>query len=206
MRGIHFIAAVGGTGSNDAHRRRRCFHNADLHARGVRAQEAAIGKIKGVLLVARGMVRRRVESIETMPLGLDVGSIGNRKPHAAETPHGTVHELRERMQCAVRRKCAGQREIERSKSGEVGCFEKALLGVFQSGRDRSAQVVEKLPDNGTLILWHIAHALAERSDGTAFAKIFQTGRLEGSGIMGGSDELKGFAAKGVNLLLHGKEV
>ena len=152
------------------------------------------------------MVRRRVERIETMPLGLDVGSIGNRKPHAAETTHGTIHQLRERMQSSGRRKCAGQREIERSKRSKVGGFEKTLLGVFQSGRDGSAQVVEKFSDDGPLLLRHIAHALAERGNGTALAKVFQTGRLEGSGIMGRSDELKGFAAKGVNLLLHGKEV
>jgi hypothetical protein len=50
----------------------------------------------------------------------------------------------------------------------------------------------------------MAHALAERSDGAAFAKVFQTGRLEGSGIMGRSDELKGLGAKGVSLLLHEK--
>ena len=138
----------------------------------MRAQEAAIGKIKGILLVAGGMVWRRVERIETMPLGLDVGSLGNRKPHAAETPHGPVHELRERMQGAGRRKGAGQREIERGKGSEVGCFEKALLGVFQSSRDSSTQVVEKFPDDGPLLLRHMAHALAERGDGTALAKVF----------------------------------
>ncbi len=152
------------------------------------------------------MVRWRVERIETMPLSLDVGPIGNRKPHAAETPHGTIHELRERMQGAGRRKCARQREIERSKGGEVGSLEKTLLGVFQSGCNGSAQIVEKFPDDGPLLLRNIAHALAERGDGTGLAKVFQTGRLEGSGIMGQSDKLKGLAAKGVNLLLHGKEV
>ena len=52
----------------------------------------------------------------------------------------------------------------------------------------------------------MAHSLAERSNGTALAKVFQTGRLEGSDIMGRSDELKGLGAKGVSLLLHGKEV
>ena len=80
------------------------------------------------------------------------------------------------------------------------------MGIFQSVGDSSAQVVKKLPDDGPLLLRHIAHALAERGDGAALAKVFQTGRLEGSGIMGQSDELKGLGAKGVSLLLHEKEV
>ena len=76
------------------------------------------------------------------------------------------------MQGAGRRKCAGQREIERSKGGEVGGFKEALLGVLQSSRDRSAQIVEKFPDDGPLLLRHVAHALAERGDGTGLAKVF----------------------------------
>ena len=80
------------------------------------------------------------------------------------------------------------------------------MGVFQSVGDSSAQVVKKLPDDGPLLLRHIAHALAERGDGSALAKVFQTGRLEGGDIMGRSDELKGLDAKGVSLLLHEKEV
>jgi hypothetical protein len=108
------------------------------------------------------------------------------------------------MQGPGRRTCTGQREIERCKGSEVGGFKKTLLRVLQSGRDRGTQVVEKFPDDGTFFLWHIPHSLAERGDRPAFAKVFQTGGFERSGIMSQSNKLKGLAAKGINLLLHRK--
>ena len=56
-----------------------------MHGRGVGAQEASVGKVKGVLLVSRRVIGRRVECIETMPLGVDIRTIGERKSHPAES-------------------------------------------------------------------------------------------------------------------------
>ncbi len=64
--------------------RRALFHRANLHGGGVGAQQAAVGEVKGVLLVARRMIGGRVQRVETMPLRLDVRAIGEREAHAAE--------------------------------------------------------------------------------------------------------------------------
>ena len=56
VRGVDFVAAIGGAGRDDADGRRLRFHGADLDGGGLRAQEAAIGQVKGVLLVAGGVI------------------------------------------------------------------------------------------------------------------------------------------------------
>ncbi len=112
VRGIDFVTAIGRSGRDDTNRWRRVFHHADLNTRSVRAQETAVGKIKSILLVAGGMVGRGVQRVETMPLGLNVGSVGNGKSHAAETAHSAVHQLRERMESSWSGKSAGQREVQ----------------------------------------------------------------------------------------------
>ena len=84
VRGIDFIATISRARRDDADRRRRGFHRANLHGGSVRAQQPAVGQIKCVLLVARGMIGRGVERVEAMPFRFDVGSVGERESHAAE--------------------------------------------------------------------------------------------------------------------------
>ncbi len=62
------------------------------------AQQATVGQIKCVLLVPRRMLRRRVKRIEAMPFGFDVGTVGQRKTHAAKNLNAPIEHLRERMQ------------------------------------------------------------------------------------------------------------
>ena len=123
--GIDFVAAVGRAGGNNAHRRRAVLHHADLHGRRVRAQEAAIGKVKGVLLVSCRMVGGRVQRVEAMPFGLDIRAIGNRKAHAPEAPNRPVEQLRERMKGSRLWKCPRQGEVERRNGSGIGLLKES---------------------------------------------------------------------------------
>ena len=136
MRGIDFVAAIRGAGRDDADRRRAAFHRANLHRAGVRAQQSAIGQIKGVLLVARRMIGGRVERIETMPLRLDVRPIGEREAHAAENLDRAILELRDRMQRAEPRRGAGQRHIDAGKRRGIGVGEQRGLAFIERRGDR----------------------------------------------------------------------
>ena len=84
VRCIHLIAAIRGARSDHAHWRRLRFHDAYLHRRGMRSQETPIGKVKGIQLVARGMIWWSIERIETIPFSLNVRSIGQGKPEPAK--------------------------------------------------------------------------------------------------------------------------
>ena len=60
-------------------------------------QQPAVGQIEGIQLVARRVIRRRVERVEAMPFGFNVRSIGQREPEPAKDPDRLVEQLRERM-------------------------------------------------------------------------------------------------------------
>ena len=57
---------------------------ADLDGVSMRAQQPALPEIKRVLFIARRMLGRRVECIETVPLGLNVRPVCKGETHSAE--------------------------------------------------------------------------------------------------------------------------
>ena len=59
-------------------------HRADLHGRGVRAQQVPALDEEGVLGVARRMVVGEVERAEVVPVGLDLGAVLDRVAEARE--------------------------------------------------------------------------------------------------------------------------
>jgi hypothetical protein len=112
------------------------------------AEKPPVGKIEGVLLVARGMVGGSVQRIKAVPLGLDVGAVGDGEAEPAEDLDGAVDQQGER----VERPSLGSRTregcVDGSERGRVGlCGEGAFL-LLKRGRDGGAQVVEKLPMTG----------------------------------------------------------
>ena len=79
------VAAVDAAAGEHLHRRLVLFHRADLHVRGVRAQQELVDiEEERVLRVARGMIGREVERLEVVPVGLDLGAGIDRVAHLAE--------------------------------------------------------------------------------------------------------------------------
>jgi hypothetical protein len=102
VRGIDLVPPVRRPWSDDPDRRRSVFHGADLHRAGVRAQEAAVGEIEGILLVARRVIGRRIQRVEAVKLVLDVRSFCECETHAAEDLDRASCSWRDRVQRARR--------------------------------------------------------------------------------------------------------
>src|SRR6476646_1888259 len=98
VRCVEFVAPICRTGGNHADRRRRRFHRADLHGGSVGPQKSPIGQIKRVLFIAGGVVWRRIQSIEAIPLRFDIGTLGKRKAHSSENLNSALVHLMKRMQ------------------------------------------------------------------------------------------------------------
>ena len=60
------VAAINPARRDKAKRRPGVFHDPDLHRRGMRAQQAPVGKVKGVVHGARGMMFRDIQGAEVM--------------------------------------------------------------------------------------------------------------------------------------------
>ena len=96
------------------------FHGADLHGRGVGAQQQAvalralllIGDEERVLGVARGMVGRKVERLEVVVIAFDLGAFGDGVAHLDEDRDQFVQGAQDGMAHAQRTLDAGQRDVE----------------------------------------------------------------------------------------------
>ena len=182
MGGVDLVAAVSGPGRNDADRGWTRHHGADLDGRGVRAEQPSVGKVEGVLLVARRMVGRCVQRVEAVPLGLDIGAVGDRKPEPAENLHGTIHQQGERVKRSRLLRGAGKRGINRGQRHGVGLQGESGLFLLERRRDSGSQVVEKLAHDGTLLLGEGAHPLAQQGDRTGLAEVADASLLHRRGI------------------------
>ena len=60
----------------------------------MRSQQAPVGQIKGIELVAGRMIRGRVERVKAMPFGFNVRSVRQREPEPAKDPDRLVEQLR----------------------------------------------------------------------------------------------------------------
>ena len=85
--GIQFVGAEGAPDRDDVDRQFAGQQGADLHRRGVGAQQlpGSFGRdVEGVLLAARRMVGREVQGVEVELLGLDLGALGQFPAHRHE--------------------------------------------------------------------------------------------------------------------------
>src|SRR5215813_9635955 len=98
VRCVELVATIRRARGNHADRRRRRFHRADLHGGSVGSQKSPIGQIKRVLFVAGGVVWRRIQSIEAVPLRFDIRTFGERKTHSSENLNPALVHLMKRMQ------------------------------------------------------------------------------------------------------------
>jgi dihydroorotase-like cyclic amidohydrolase len=98
MGGINLITAVGGTWGDDPNRGRVRHHRSDLDRGSMGTKKSAVGEIKCILLVAGWVIGRRVQGIKAVPLGLDIGAIGDCKPEPAEDLNRAIHQQGKRVE------------------------------------------------------------------------------------------------------------
>ena len=206
VRGVDLIAAIRGAGGDDADGQcLRGFHRANLHAGGVGAQQAAIGKVEGVLLVAGGVIGGRVQRIEAVELGLDLRSLGQNEAQATQRADGEIADLSEWMQRAISRaRTAWERDVDAFDGfGIERGLESKFLRLDAVG-NRGAHVVEF----GTYFLFlidgHVTHVLAQRGDAAFFAEEVHANGFERGFILRGGESREGVGFEGVELCEHGK--
>ena len=100
------IAAIGAARRNDAVGRLTRFHGADLHRRGMRAQQQprailALGEIERVVHLPGRMLGRDVEGGEIMEIVLDVRPLSDGKTHIAKYRHHFIEHLADRVDAAL---------------------------------------------------------------------------------------------------------
>ena len=92
------IAAVSPARHDDPDRWFRFHHSANLDRRGMGAEHQTVvvvraRKVKGIMLLARRMVRGDVERREVMPVILDVRAFGDAELHFPQDRHHLVDGL-----------------------------------------------------------------------------------------------------------------
>ena len=123
-------------------------HVAHLHAGGVRAQQAAVAEIEGVVHRARRMVRREVQRLEVVPVVLDLRAVGELVAQPGEDVGDALERAPDRMQAAARAVDARQGDVDglgRQARGERGIFERGLARG-DGGGERIARPVDRLAD------------------------------------------------------------
>ena len=205
MRGIDLVAAVGGAGGNDADRGRVRHHGPDLDRGGVGAEKPPVGKIEGILLVARRMVGGGVQRVEAVPLGLDVGAVGDGEAEPAEDLDGAVDQQGERVERTRLGSRAREGCVDGSERGRVGLGGEGVFLLLKGCRDGGAQVVEKLPHDGSLLLGEGAHSLAEQRDGTGLAEEADACLLQRRGVGRSRDCGERLDPELLDLGFHGRD-
>jgi hypothetical protein len=203
--GVHFIASISRAGRNHADRRRRILHGADLHGRGVGAEKPAVRQIKGVLLVARGVIGRGVEGVEAMPFGFHVRTFGERKAHPPENADPAIEHLGEGMQAAQLGGDAGKRDVDVLELACLPRGAKALGGLLDCGRDGAARFVQEFADNRALFLAERFHPIGPRRDAAGAAKVANAGRVERLLVGRGGDFSQRRVAELFQLVRHENE-
>ena len=198
VSGVDFVAAVGGSGGDDADGEFfDGFHGANLHAGGVGAEKATVVEVEGVALVAGGVIGGGVEGVEAVPFGLDFGAFGEGEAHAAEGGDGEVADLGEGMDGAdAEAGAAWEGDVESGDGGGVfGGLESELAGGDSVG-DGGADFVEFGADVFFKVGGDILHAGAEGGELAFFAEEVDAEGFEGGLIGGGVEGGEGFGVEG----------
>src|SRR5579859_1179064 len=117
---IGSVTAMHFAGDHHAHRRWLALHGADLDRRGMRAQQQALalrlgflsGDEQSVLRVARRMVGWKVQRLEVVVVGLDLGPGADGVSHGTEDVDDVIHRLDDGVLGANRAASAGEGDVE----------------------------------------------------------------------------------------------
>src|SRR4249919_2931815 len=178
--GLVAIAAVDLAERDHAQRRLVAEHVAHLHARGVRAQQATIPEVEGVVHRTRRMVRREVQRLEVVPVILDFRAIAQLETEAAEDVGDALDRAADRMQAAAAGVEAGQRDVNGFR-GEA-CIEHGIfqldLALAQCRGEHVARLVDRLAGGLALFRRQGAELLELGGDATALAQQGDTQGLD----------------------------
>ena len=128
--GIGRVVAVYLAGTNHAHRRPQALHGANLHRRGVGAQQQAValrspllsGDEQRVLRIARRMVGRKVQRLKIVVVAFDLRPFGNGITHGDEDRDDLIHRAQHRMPHAQLAMNAGQGYVDALGRLELLCL------------------------------------------------------------------------------------
>ena len=159
--------------ADHADRRLAREHRADLHRRGVRAQQPAVRDEQGVLRVARRMVVGEVEQREVVAVVLDLRSLGDAVAEPAEDRDDLVRHPGHRMQRAGERTAAGQRHVDarRPAPGLLGRGRELRLAPLEGDADALLEGVQQLARLRPLLLRHFLEQREERVEEAAVAAL-----------------------------------
>ena len=181
------LVAVDAARRDHAERRRLVLHHADLHGRGVGAEEDAAGRrVVGagraagggvraldperVLHVARRVLGAEVERGEVGPVGLDLGAGGRLEAHAVEDALGGAERLAQRVDRALGGEhAARQREVEVGLAAAAARGGEGLLRDREALFGRRAERVEALPERAAVLGGRVAHLAEEVRHGAGLA-------------------------------------
>src|SRR6185312_13477307 len=178
--GLVRIAAIDLARRDDADRRLAPGHRTDLHRRGMRAQQASVAEVEGVVHGARRMMRREIQRLEIVPVILDLRAVGTLVTQPREDRRDALQRASDRVDAAAFAVAPGQADVELLRS------QSALeLGLFQHLLARGQCIGETLLDPvhlGTarlaLVRRQCAERLQRRGDDAALAQQAHAQRVE----------------------------
>jgi len=186
------VAPVGLAGEDVVQRRLLQLHLADLHRRGVRAQQHVLGDVEGVLQHPRRVVGQVVERVEVVVVPFGLGPVLDVEADAHEEILDVAPRLRQQVEGAARRgRVARQRHIDavlRQTGRQLRPGQRARLRLEQR-LDGLADLVGLLAHRPALI----GRQLADRAQSlgqlrlaaeVAHAQVLGLGRGERSGDRG----------------------
>ncbi len=170
--GLVAVAAVHLAGGNHAQRRLVVAHVAHLHTGGMRAQQAAIAEVEGVVHGARRVVRREVQRLEVVPVVFDFRAFGQLVTQAAEDLGDALQGARYRVQATALAMTARQGDID-AFSGQA-CVQRSVfqqrLALSQGRGHRITRDVDRLTRRLALVGRQGAKLLEVGGDAAALAQ------------------------------------
>ena len=174
------VTAINSTGRNHADRRALGLHRADLHGRGMGAQNmrrtvVALGAVhkERVVLLARGVLGRDVQGVKVVPIALDLGTFGHGKAHVGENRGDLFGHLADGVDRALTARTHRQRNVQPFAA-------QAFLkrGIGQSGLftgKRAVDLVLERVEGGTCHLTFLRGHLAQLAHLQADLALFADG-------------------------------
>src|ERR1700736_4499022 len=117
------------------------------------------------------MISRCIESIETMPLALDVRTVRQSEAHSTKNRDRAIEHLREWVQRADFCRRARQRDVDTCERLGLLFRLQGHGALFECRRDRAAPLVQKFADDRLLVLAERLHLFAPQGDAAVPAKI-----------------------------------
>src|SRR3982751_4632615 len=138
----------------------------------MRSQKSTIAQIKRVLFVPGGMIWRRIQSIEAVPLGFDIGTFGEGKTHSSKNLNSAFVHLMKRMQRTDLMRRSRKRDVDARQRIGFPLSTDFFSALVQRFADCVARLVEQLADERAFVFGERFHPLAPFRDAAAFPEIF----------------------------------